>query len=426
MKETVLELDRFAYGGAAMGRSPDGRAVFVPFGLPGERVRVRLVEEKRGFAHAELLKVLEASPHRIDPKCRHFGDCGGCHYQHLPYEAQLSAKTDIVRDQLQRIGKLENPPLDPMVACPEPWNYRNHVQFHLSEDGRIGYIRAGNTEDQGAPPGKDVLPIEECHLAEARLDALWPQLRFDAEAPGALAERVSLRAGIDDLMLVLESQHLQPPEMELEAGISVVHLAERDALVMAGEDHLHMHVLEHTFQVSAGSFFQVNTHMAEHMVAHLMDALPLPSDTLLDIYCGVGLFSLFLAPHCERLIGIESSESACDDYGVNLDAFDHVELYQAAAEEVLPALGKQSENSPSEGAIALVDPPRAGLDKTALDGLINLQPGTIAYVSCDPATLARDAARLTTGGYRLTRVTPFDLFPQTYHIESISLFELLK
>ena len=407
-----VQLEKLTYGGEAMGRLPDGRAVFVPFVLPGELARVRLVEEKRNFARAELLEVLEPSPQRITPKCKHFGVCGGCHYQHMPYEAQLEAKAEIVRDQLQRIGKIKDPPVWPTVACPNPYYYRNHIQFHLSEAGNLGFIR------NETRPGPPVLEITECHLPEPLINSTWPQLEFE---PDTEIERVSLRAGAeDDLMLILESQSLEPPELELEAGISVVHLSEEDALVMAGEDYLVMPVLGREFRVSAGSFFQVNTVMAEKMVEHLLERLPLPAKTILDVYCGVGLFSAFLAPQCERLIGIEESPSASEDFAANLDEFDHVELYEGAAEEVIPALVGEIVNLP----YALLDPPRAGVDARALDGIRQLAPKVIAYVSCDPSTLARDAARLIAGGYRLVEVTPFDLFPQTYHIESISLFKL--
>ncbi len=141
--EYDITLTTLTYGGDAMGRLEDGRAVFVPFGLPGERVRVRLTEEKRSFARAGLVEVLEASPQRITPRCIHFGVCGGCHYQNLPYEEQLKAKTEILRDQLTRIGRIENPPVQDMVASPSPWNYRNHVQFHLTEEGKLGYMTAG-------------------------------------------------------------------------------------------------------------------------------------------------------------------------------------------------------------------------------------------------------------------------------------------
>ncbi|MGD8456820.1 MAG: methyltransferase, partial [Anaerolineales bacterium] len=161
---------------------------------------------------------------------------------------------------------------------------------------------------------------------------------------------------------------------------------------------------------------QVNTPVAAKMVEHLLEQLPLtPSTTLLDVYCGVGLFSAFTAPRVGRLIGIESNPNAVDDFAVNLDAFDHVEIYQAPAEEVLPTLEVEAD-------VILVDPPRAGLSREVLDAILKLHPAVLAYVSCDPATLARDAKRLTAGGYTLEHITPFDLFPQTYHIESVSFW----
>jgi len=400
-----LNLTALAYGGDALGRLSDGRMVFVSFALPGEKVRARIVEEKRGFARADLVEVMDPSPQRIRPRCRHFASCGGCHYQNMPYATQLSAKEDILRDQLLHIGKIESPPVKPIVASPAEWNYRNHVQFHLSAGEKLGYM--------GARGG--VIPISECHLPEPAINLLWPQLEFEPDVP---LERISIRRGEeDDLLLVLESEQAMPPEVEIETDISVVHLNGDNAVVMAGEDHVVMAVNDRRFKVSAGSFFQVNTAMAEKMVTRLLERLPLsPQATLVDVYCGVGLFSAFLAPRAGRLIGIESSPSACEDFAINLDEFENVELYEAPAEEVLPHLKLKPD-------VVLVDPPRAGLERRALDGVVALNPQTIAYVSCDPSTLARDAARLIAAGYRLVEVTPFDLFPQTYHIESISIFE---
>ena len=402
----VVSLEKFTYGGDAMGRLEDGRAVFVSFGLPGERVRARLTEEKRGFARAELVEVLEPSPQRIQPRCLHFGLCGGCHYQHLPYEEQLKVKSEILRDQLTRIGRIENPPVREMVASPSPWNYRNHVQFHLTGEGKLGYMTAGVPR---------VFAISECHLPEGAINALWPQLEFE---PGMDLERVSLRSGAgEELMLVLEAESPEPPELEIEAGISAVHVFAENTVVIAGNEHMLMRVLDRDFKVSAPSFFQVNTAMAGIMVEHILDNLPVtPASTLLDIYCGAGLFSAFLAPKCGRLIGVESSVSACEDFAYNLDEFENVELYEGLAEDVVPHL----EAAPD---IVLLDPPRAGLEKRVVDGLLRLNPQVIAYVSCDPSTLGRDAARLLNAGYRLRDVTPFDLFPQTFHIESISFFE---
>lgn len=404
--EHEVTLTTFTYGGDMMGRLDDGRAIFVPFGLPGERVRIRLTEEKRNFARGELIEIVEPSPKRIVPRCKHFGDCGGCHYQNLPYEEQLKAKTEILRDQLIRIGKIENPPVQQMVGCPNPWNYRNHVQFHLTEDGKLGYVRAD------VP---NAFAITECHLPEGFLNAIWPQIEFE---PGTNIERVSLRAGKDyDSMLILESNTPEAPTLEIEACISVAHVFDENTVIIAGNDHILISVLGRDFRVSAASFFQINTIMAEKMVSYLITNLPITnSTTVLDVYCGAGLFSAFLAPKFERVISIESSPFACEDFAFNLDEFDNVELYEGAAEDVIPHL----EADPS---VILVDPPRAGLGKRVVDGILKLDPGLIAYVSCDPSTLARDAARLINGGYRLKDVTPFDLFPQTYHIESVSLFE---
>ena len=406
-----IQLEKHTYGGDAMGRLPDGRAVFVPFGLPGEGVRVRLTDNKKNFARGEIIEIFATSKDRIHPRCKHFGECGGCHYQNLPYEKQLEIKTEILRDQLARIGKIENPPVQPMVACPHPWNYRNHIQFPLSKNGKLGFVRAPNR----LSPSRDILEISECHLPEPSINDFWPRLEFEPETG---IERVSLRAGQDeDLMLMLESGSLETPELEIEAGISVTHNYVENTVVMAGNDHSFMEVLGRAFKISAPSFFQVNTVMAEAMVQYLLDHLPIAqASTVLDIYCGVGLFSAFLAPKCRRVIGIEASPSACADFVLNLDEFENVELYEGLAEEVIRHLEGKPE-------VVLVDPPRAGLEKNVVDGILNLKPQWIAYVSCDPSTLARDARRLIEGGYKLKQVAPFDLFPQTYHIESVSMFE---
>jgi 23S rRNA (uracil1939-C5)-methyltransferase len=424
-KPIQLTLTTAAYGGEAIGRY-DGRAVFVPFALPGEIVRVRIIEERKNFARAELLEIVKPAPERIAPRCPHYfspllsgegpgvrSSCGGCHYQHLAYPEQLRLKTDLLRDQLTRIGKIQNPPVRPIVASPDEWNYRNHIQFHLDDDANLGFIAAPSASARDSAASLNVLPIKECHLPEAGLNALWPTLEFE---PGTALQRVSLRAG-DDVMLILESDTPEPPELELESDISVVHLVEDDPVILAGDDYIVIEVLGRPFKVSAASFFQVNTRMAAKMVEHLLETLPVsPTATLLDVYCGVGLFSAFFAPRVKKVIGIEAAPSSCEDFAVNLDEFDNVELYEAPAEEVLPHL-------PDYADLVILDPPRAGLDRAVIDALLAKKPETIAYVSCDPATLARDAARLLAGGYKLKQVTPFDLFPQTYHIESISIFE---
>ena len=406
-QELVLSPSLLVYGGEALGRLPDGRAVFIPFVLPGEKVHVQVVEEKRGHVRAGLVEILEPSPQRITPRCPHFTHCGGCHYQHMPYEMQLSAKADILRDQLQRIGGLQDVPIHPAVPSPEPFNYRNHIQFHLDPHGKLGFQAARSSQ---------VIPISECHLPEASLNEVWPQLDLEP-LPGL--ERIGLRLGVDEeIQLILESRDTELFEFSVEElPLSAVHLSPAGAVVLAGSEQLTLEILGRPFLVSAASFFQVNTRVAEAMVRHILEILPLePSSTLLDLYCGAGLFSAFLAPKVSRLVGIEISPAACRDFADNLDEYNNVELYEAPVAEVL----RQVDFHPHA---VLLDPPRSGIDHPALDALLAQQAKELVYISCDPATLARDARRLTATGYRLLQVTPFDLFPQTYHIESISLWE---
>jgi 23S rRNA (uracil1939-C5)-methyltransferase len=403
-----IQLNAFAFGGEILGRLPDGRAVFVPFALPGEIVRVRLVDEKERYARAELLEVLQPAPERITPRCLHFQTCSGCHYQHMDYDHQLAAKTEILRDQLERIGRLEDIPMMPALASPQPYNYRNHIQFHLSPQGELGFVDAR---------GERVFAVRECHLPESAINAVWPLLDLES-IPGL--ERVSLRQGADeqDIQVVLESSDPQPVELSVEElPVSVVYLGPGGSMVLAGSKSVLMEILGRPLLVSAGSFFQVNTPLAGVMVEHLLEVLPLtPQTHLVDAYCGVGLFSAFFAEHVGQVTGIEASAQACEDFSVNLDEFDHVALYEAPVEQVLTSVSLQAD-------VIVVDPPRAGLERRALDGLLAQGAAHIAYISYDPATLARDARRLQAGGYRMRQVTPVDLFPQTYHIESVSIWE---
>ncbi len=406
MKNEIITLEKFTYGGDVFGRLEDQRAVFVPFAFPGERVHIHLVEEKKRYARGELIEIITPSPERIKPRCRHFTRCGGCHYQHLPYQAQLKVKSEILKDQLQRIGKIDSPPLQPIIASPNEWYYRNHIQFHLTPEGRLGYQ---------AQRSHDIIPIEECHLPELPISEIWSRLQVDA-IPGL--DRVGIRVGAEqEVLLNLESSDPQPVSLELDLPISVVHIGPVGSLILAGDDYLTYEIKGHVFKVSAGSFFQVNTPMADAMVDHILKHLSIsPDATLLEAYCGVGLFSAFLAPRVRQLVGIEASPSACDDFVTNLDTFDNVTLYEAAVEDVLQNLQEKTD-------VILIDPPRNGLDRKVVDGILSLKPKQLVYVSCDPATLARDLQRLIHGGYTLTQITPFDLFPQTYHIESISFLQ---
>lgn len=245
MDDIEVELTTLVYGGDALGHLPDGRAVFVPYALPGKRVRVRLTEEKRGHARAELLEVLRPSPQRISPRCVHFGLCGGCHYQHLSYAQQLEYKTAILREQLERIAGIANPPLRAMRPAPSPWNYRNAVQFSLTPAGAGGLSTGwfSHRDSNSRMP-----PARRCPQ---------PALTALSFEPETGIERVELRLGLDDdLLLVLESEDPQPPEFEVNLPLSAVHLSEAGPVVLAGDDYTVLEVLGRPFRVSAGAFFR--------------------------------------------------------------------------------------------------------------------------------------------------------------------------
>ena len=371
-----VTLNVLVYGGDALGRLPDGRAVFVPYVLPGERARIRLVEEKRGHARAELVELLQPSSQRVLPRCPHFGACGGCHYQHLSYPAQLQVKTEILKETLIRVGRLNDPPVQEAIGSPQEWYYRNHIQFHLAEDAKLGFL---------ARDSQTIVPISECYLPEESLNSLWPLLDLDP-VPGLT--QVGLRSGAgEDTLLVLKGSDPQAPEFSVDLPLSAVYVGPDGPVVLAGDEAIVVEVLGRPFQVSAESFFQVNTLQAGAMVQHLLANLLLsPSVTVLDVYCGVGLFSAFIAGRVKRLVGVELSPTACADFATNLDEFVNVELYEGAAEEILPSLAIRPDT-------VIVDPPRAGLDRQALDAILGMEPANLAYVSCDPATLARDASR---------------------------------
>jgi 23S rRNA (uracil1939-C5)-methyltransferase len=380
--------------------------IFVPFALPGERVKVEIVDAHQRWARGQLVEVIEASTERVDPRCRHFTDCGGCHYQHMPYTAQLQAKAEIVRSQLERIGGFEDPSIEGIVPSPAPWNTRNHLQFNLTPEGHLGFMASGSHR---------IVPIEECHLPEAVLSDLWP--RLDVESIPGL-DRIGFRSGaMGVVMIMLEGKGAPEMEVIIDLPASVVWLAPGGLLVLAGERSLDFKISDHTFAVSADSFFQVHTALTEELVQLVIRELSVqPGETIFDLYAGVGLFSAFLAHEGARVIAVEESSRACSDFEKNLKEFDDIELYEAPVEAALPVIRSRPD-------AVIIDPPRAGISRKTLQHLIDLAPPRLVYVSCDPATLARDGSRLTEAGYQFVRCTPIDLFPQTFHIETVSLWQ---
>lgn len=407
MTQTVeITLDAMAHGGDAIGRH-EGRAVFVPYGIPGERIRAEIVDDRERYARARLVEVLDASPVRVTPPCPFFGPgkCGGCQWQHISTAVQPRIKGLVTLDQLQRIGKIDEPPVLEPIPDEVGWEYRNHALFRVTPDGRLGFLSAGSHQ---------VYPVDDCLIIHPLLGRLFESL--DMTYPEL--EWMEMRAGTatGELMLLIQAKEEESPSLEVDFPLSIVQIRHDDAVApLIGLDYILEHVHGREYRISATSFFQVNSRQAGELVDIVMEALALEDhEHVLDAYCGVGLFTTFMAEAAGSVTGIEANPPAVADARHNLADFDNVEILEGAVEEAL------SEIDATFDAI-VVDPPRAGLEPEVVDAIAESGAQRLVYVSCDPATLARDCRRLIRHGYAIEWVQPVDLFPQTYHIENVAL-----
>jgi 23S rRNA (uracil1939-C5)-methyltransferase len=440
------------YGGEGLGRLPadehgSGKAVFVPFVLPGETVEAVLREQKPGFARAQLDGILAASPRRIDPRCPYFQRCGGCHYQHTDYEHQLEIKAAVLKENLRRIAKLELS-TELHVHPSPPWNYRNRSRFKVQTAPAftIGYYKFNSHE---------LLPVEECPISSPLINralvAVWQLGRAGKVPPGI--QEIEFFANGDDTQLL--SEVYCAPETtdvsesftaELRTALAEISgaafftarsaKAEGDPrqLRAIGVDHLIYATKLASYRVSAGAFFQVNRYLTDELVNIVVpgrrggrDAPRTAGEdagatgTALDLYAGVGLFSSVLNSvlnrEFERVIAVESSHTSHADLLYNSPA--NVKAVRATTEQYL-----ENASGKLRAELVVVDPPRSGLGERVIKGLVKLKAPRITYVSCDPATLARDLSRLLQSGYRMEEAHLVDLFPQTYHLESV--FQLIR
>jgi 23S rRNA (uracil1939-C5)-methyltransferase len=393
--QTNLEvtIEKLIYGGDGLARL-DGQVALAPFVLPGERAVVEVVERKSGLLRGKLVEVREASADRVTPPCPYFMHCGGCHYQHAGYEAQLALKRDILAETLRRVGKIE-PPADIRVIAAEPLHYRNRVQLHI-RGTQIGYLEAHSNR---------LSPIEQCPISSPRINGAIATLREmlrDARWPRFVE---SIEVFSDETQLQLNVLDTERPVArrffdwcaEILPGLVPGALDYR----AAGE----------VYRVSGGSFFQVNRHLIDRMAELAIgDA---QGETALDLYAGVGLFSLPLGKRFARVTAVESGGAAIRDLQFNAErAGVAMDARQSSVDAFLAALTTAPD-------FVLADPPRAGLGKTVVAHLARLGPPLLTIVACDPATLARDLAGLVNAGYRIDGMTMIDLFPQTFHIEAI-------
>jgi 23S rRNA (uracil1939-C5)-methyltransferase len=378
-----VTLGDMAFEGGCIAHDGD-RTIFVDYGLPGETVVAELYRERAGVYHGRVVEVVDPSPLRIAPACGYFGECGGCQWQHVDYAHQLELKRDIVRDQLRRIGRFEDPPVSPTVGAENPWGYRNHIRFTAKPRGEIGFVRRGTHR---------FLRVDSCKIADPWINDLLPRLQGKA----AGLHQVAIRRGVNTGEVMI-----QPDLSEIAPEIE------------SGQKHYHEELLGHSFQVHGASFFQTNTPQAGRLISLVREKLdPQPGETLADAYAGVGTFAVILAPVVRRVIAIEESAAAVDDAMVNIAGIDNIQYYRGKTEDVLPDIDEPIDS-------LILDPPRLGAHPAAIEAVLKAAPSRIAYVSCDPATLARDLRLLADGGYELTGVTPVDMFPHTYHIECVA------
>jgi 23S rRNA (uracil1939-C5)-methyltransferase len=443
----LLSIEKLTYGGDGLARTPpaaDGRsmAVFVPFVIAGEKVEANIHQEKPGFARGTVDQFIEASPDRVEARCPYFQQCGGCHYQHIRYEQQLECKAEILRETLQRIAKINLQTEIRLHASP-PWNYRNRtrLQVRTAPEFALGYFRFASRE---------FLPVQECPISSPLLNRVITRLiesrglhcpttiqeieLFANAEDEQLLVSAFCTAGADNGNLLRWAQILQGevPEIigvtsfssrrQAARECSKVDAVDPKALAQSGARAIRYRTNAHEYQVSAGSFFQVNRFLIDEMVSVVTSNVS--GDVALDLYAGVGLFSAALAPNFRHIFGVEASLTSHADFVQNVPA--NVEAVGARTEDYLKSdYPKRNDvrSRPVRGKLDLIvlDPPRAGAGKPVTRSLLDLGAPRVRYVSCDPATLARDIAPLLASGYNIEQAHLFDLFPQTFHIESVML-----
>jgi len=433
VRRVELTIEKLVYGGDGLARLANAGAetraktIFVPYVLPGEKVEADIAEERPGFARAQLKQVLQASPLRTRPPCPYFGECGGCHYQHTSYEEQLRLKSEILRETLRRTAKLDLS-LQIQTHASPPLSYRNRTRFHLRGKANfaIGYFRHGSHQ---------LLPVRECPISSPLINRALAELWRLGElggVPGEIGEiELFANAGDDGLMVELYLSTHQPerdallrfattlaetfPETSSIASFALGDSQSRKTpkpSLLQGADSMKYEVGDESYRVSSGAFFQTNRFVLPRMVELVTGERR--GRLALDLYSGVGLFSLPLARRFERVIAVESSPMSADDLRTNAPA--NVKVSSQSVEAYLTSVAGTLKPD-----VIVVDPPRAGLGATVSTQISRLNPPEIVYVSCDPATLARDLKQLSSLGWKIAEMHLIDLFPQTFHIETVTV-----
>ena len=377
-----VEIERILPGGVGLAHA-DGKTIFVALAAPGDRLRVTIDRVQGNLSFASIKEIVTPAPVRVEPPCPYFGRCGGCDFQQMTYEAQLAAKAEIVRDCLRRIAHLENPPDIAVHASPKEWRYRARATWQVDQEQEsVGYYERASRRVCDVADCAVLVPVLQTTLEQVRA------IRRNALPDGL--KHVDVVVGDDGVSLAPEFADFRTSEVSLK-------------------------VFDEVYSYNAEAFFQINQDMLAPLIA---TALPnVTGETALDLYCGVGLFTLPLARRFSRVLGIEANPLASRFARRNLQQaqLENAKIITSTVTEWLRANVRRLDSVD----FILLDPPRAGAESVVIKSILDLHPKRISYVSCDPATLARDLKKLLAGGYMLDSIAAFDMFPQTHHVETV-------
>lgn len=437
-----VEFEDLTHDGAGVAKV-EGYPLFVPNGLPGEKAKIKVIKANKGYGFGKLIEIYEKSPYRVKPSCPIYKECGGCQLQHISYEGQLKAKEKQVRDVLERIGKLENVKIHPVLGMENPWRYRNKAQVPVGEQegGLIGGFYQQKSHQ--------IINMKECIIQQEKNDEVvqavidicsrygvraYDEGRHKGELRHIMA-RYGLVTGEVMVVLITRTNDLPHKNKIIEDIISHIEGVKSivqnvnpkktnvifgdETKVLWGEEVIYDLIGDIKFAISARSFYQVNPEQTKVLYEKALEYANLSgTENVIDAYCGIGTISLFLAQKAKKVFGVEIVPEAIEDAKRNaeLNGIENAEFAVGEAEVVIPKWYEEG----NVAEVLIVDPPRKGCDEALLQTIIKMKPKRVIYVSCNPGTLARDLRILEDGGYQTIEVQPVDMFPQTSHVEVVT------
>ncbi|WP_058486449.1 23S rRNA (uracil(1939)-C(5))-methyltransferase RlmD [Defluviitalea phaphyphila] len=443
-----MTIDDIGVKGEGIGKI-DNFTVFVEGALPKDKIEVRIIKVKKNYGFGKLIRIIEASPMRITPKCPYAKRCGGCQIQHLDYKAQLEFKTKKVKDNIERIGKLNDVIVYPTLGMKEPFYYRNKAQFPVGiKDGKvqIGFY---------APRSHDIIDISKCYIQDPINNKIINIIRnyiekykipvYDEKKHKGLIRHILTRVGFTTkeimVCIVINGENLPHKDklisklIKISGMTSIVlnHNTKKTNVILGekittlwGKNYITDYIGEIKFEISPLSFFQVNPIQTKVLYEKALEYARLIGEEIVwDAYCGIGTISLFLAKKAKKVYGVEIVNEAIEDARKNakINNIDNVEFFVGKSEEIIPEM---YEKQGIKADVIVVDPPRKGCDEILLNTMAKMEPRRIVYVSCDPGTLARDLKILNEKGYKVEKVQPVDMFPNTTHVECVTLMSKVE